>query len=38
MDHLSWDTFNQGRYWIKSMDLYEKGHGFYPAEVMVDRI
>jgi IS5 family transposase len=38
VDHLSWDAFNEGRYLMKSVELYKKRHGFYPAEVMVDQI
>ena len=38
VDHLSWDAFNEGGYLMKSVELYIKRHGFYPAEVMVDQI
>ena len=38
VDHLSWDAFNEGGYLMKSVELYKKRHGFYPAEVMVDQI
>ena len=38
MDHLSWDAFNESRYLIKSVKLYNKRHGFDPEEVMVDQI
>jgi len=38
LDHLSWEPYNHGGYLIRSVELYRQRHGYYPAEVMGDRI
>ena len=38
LDHLSWEPYNEGGYLIRSVELYRQRHGYYPAEVMGDRI
>jgi hypothetical protein len=37
-DHLSWDAYNEGKHLMESAELYRKRNGFYPAEIMVDKI
>ena len=38
LDHLSWDAYNEGGYLMQSLTKYKERHGYYPAEVMGDRI
>ncbi len=38
LDHLSWEPYSEGGYLIQSVELYKQRHGYYPAEVMGDRI
>ena len=38
LDKLSWDNFNEGKYLQQSVELYKTKYGFYPAEVLADRI
>ena len=38
LDHLSWEAYNEGGYLMPSVELYKKRHGYYPAEVMADKI
>jgi len=38
LDHLSWDAYNEGGYLMQSLTKYKVRHGYYPAEVMGDRI
>ncbi len=38
LDHLSWEPYNEGGYLIRSVELYRQRHGYYPTEVMGDRI
>jgi hypothetical protein len=37
-DQLSWDACKEGNHLMVSVELFRKGHGCYPAEIMVDRI
>ena len=38
LDHLSWEAFNEGSHLMDSVERYRRRHGFYPSEVLVDRI
>jgi len=38
LDHLSWDAYNEGGYLMQSLTKYKERHGYFPAEVMGDRI
>jgi IS5 family transposase len=38
LDHLSWESYNEGGYVIRSVEIYRQRHGYFPAEVMGDRI
>ena len=38
IDHLSWDAYNEGTLLMDSVSQYKKRHGFYPQEVLVDKI
>lgn len=38
IDKMSWDTFNEGRYLLETVKLYKKRFGFYPKEVLADKI
>ena len=38
MDHLSWDAYNEGTLLMDSVEQYKKRNGFYPKEVLADKI
>ena len=38
LDHLSWEAFNEGSHLMESVERFRRRHGFYPREVLVDRI
>lgn len=38
LEDLSWDAFNEGTRLIKAVGQYKKRFGFYPAEVLADKI
>lgn len=38
VDYLSWDAYNEGGYLKLSVENYKKRFGFYPAEVLADKI
>ncbi len=38
IDKLSWDNFNEGKYLKTSVEDYKLRFGFYPKEVLVDKI
>lgn len=38
LDHISWDAFNEGQYLIDSVEKYKTRHGYYPKEVLADKI
>ncbi len=38
MDHLSWDAYNEGSLLIDSVEHYKRRNGFYPSEVLADKI
>ena len=38
LDDLSWDAFNEGNRLISSVEKYKKRFGYYPEEVLVDKI
>ncbi len=38
LDELSWDAFNEGTRLEKSVEKYKSRFGFYPMEVLADRI
>lgn len=38
MDHLSWDAYNEGTLLMDSVQQYKKRNGFYPKEVLADKI
>ena len=38
LDELSWDAFNEGDHLIKYVRKYKKRFGFYPAEILADKI
>jgi len=38
LDELSWDAFNEGSRMETYVEMYRKRFGFYPGEVLADRI
>ena len=38
IDKLSWDAFNEGQYLKESVERYRLRRGYYPAEVLADKI
>ena len=38
IDELSWDAFNEGTHLMDYIEQYKKRHGFYPKEVLADKI
>lgn len=38
LDKLSWDSFNEGAYLRDSVEKYKQRFGFYPKEVLADKI
>lgn len=38
LDELSWDAFNEGSHMIDYVEHYKRRFGYYPAEVLADRI
>ena len=38
MEELSWDAFNEGTRLMKTVDQYKARLGYYPKEVLVDKI
>ena len=38
LDDLSWDAFNEGTRLITSVEKYKQRFGYYPAEVLADKI
>jgi hypothetical protein len=38
VDELSWDTFNESSHMEKYVDMFRNRFGFYPGEVLADRI
>ena len=38
LDDLSWDAFNEGTRLLASVEKYNKRFGYYPQEVLVDKI
>lgn len=38
IDELSWDAFNEGTYLMDYIGQYKERHGFYPKEVLADKI
>lgn len=38
IDHLSWDAYNEGTLLMDSVEQYKKRNGFYPEEVLADKI
>ena len=38
LDELSWDAFNEGAHLKKSVEKYKTRFGFYPKEVLTDKI
>jgi transposase, IS5 family len=38
LDHLSWDAYNEGQYLEKSVEEYKRRKGYYPKEVLADKI
>jgi hypothetical protein len=38
LDDLSWDAFNEGTRLMSSVEKYKSRFGYYPAEVLVDKI
>ena len=38
LDELSWDAFNEGAYLKRSVEKYKVRFGFYPKEVLADKI
>lgn len=38
LDKLSWDAFNEGSYMMDYIEQYRKRFGFYPKEVLADKI
>ncbi len=38
LEDLSWDAFNEGARLIKAVGQYKKRFGYYPAEVLADKI
>lgn len=38
VDHLSWDAYNEGTLLLNSVEQYKKRNGFFPKEVLADKI
>lgn len=38
LDHMSWDAFNEGQYLTDSVEKYKQRHGYYPQELLADKI
>jgi hypothetical protein len=38
LDELSWDAFNEGDHLMKYVKKYKERFGFYPAEILADKI
>ena len=38
LDELSWEAFNEGQFLILAVEDYKKRFGYYPEEVMADKI
>ena len=38
IDELSWDAFNEGTHLMDYIEQYKERHGFYPKEVLADKI
>ena len=38
LDELSWDAFNEGQYLVSVVEDYKRRFGYYPEEVMADKI
>ncbi len=38
LDELSWDAFNEGSHMMKYVELYKTRFGFYPEELLADKI
>ena len=38
LDELSWDAFNEGDHLIQYVEKYKERFGFYPAEILADKI
>jgi len=38
LDELSWEAFNEGTFLIPSVEAYKRRYGYYPEEVMADKI
>lgn len=38
LDKLSWDAFNKGSHMLEYLEQYHKRFGFYPKEVLADKI
>ena len=38
LDHFSWDAYNEGTLLIDSVEQYKGRNGFYPQEVLADKI
>ncbi len=38
LDELSWDAFNEGTHLIEYVENYKRRFGYYPAEVLADKI
>ena len=38
LDDLSWDAFNEGTRLMASVEKYKKRFGYYPEEVLADKI
>ena len=38
LDKLSWDAFNEGSHMLQYLEQYHKRFGFYPKEVLADKI
>lgn len=38
LDHLSWDAYNEGQYLEHSVEEYKRRKGYYPKEVLADKI
>ena len=38
LDHLSWEAYNEGTLLMDSVEQYKRRHGFFPKEVLADKI
>ena len=38
LDELSWDAFNEGKHLVNYLDQYKNRFGYYPKEVLADKI